>query len=68
MANDDMSEFHRLLRGLGACQAQINAELAKGTKADHDKIAAAYAAGKDFARDAAPYCHAECQLPPRMAA
>jgi hypothetical protein len=37
--------------------AQINAELAKVPKADHDKIAKAFAAGKDFARDAAQYCH-----------
>jgi hypothetical protein len=55
MANDP--EFCRLLSGLGHYQAQIEAELAKGDKADHDKIAAAFAAGKDFARDAAPYCH-----------
>ena len=45
MANDDMSEFHRLLRGLGVCQAQINAELAKA-KPDQAKIAVAFAAGK----------------------
>jgi len=67
MTSDDMSEFHRLLRGLGVCQAQITAELAKA-KPDQAKIARAYAAGRDFAKDAAPYCHAECQLPPRMAA
>jgi len=52
--NDDLPE---LLRSLGFYQAQINAELAKGAKANRDKIAKAYAAGKDFARDAAPYCH-----------
>jgi hypothetical protein len=46
-----------LLQGLGFYQAQINAELAKGAKADQSKIAAALAAGKDFAKDAAPYCH-----------
>jgi hypothetical protein len=44
--NDDLPE---LLRSLGFYQARINAELAKGTKADHDKIAAAYAAGRKFA-------------------
>jgi hypothetical protein len=33
-------------------------ELAKGAKADHDKIAAAFAAGREFATAAAPYCHA----------
>jgi hypothetical protein len=46
----------RLLRRLAFYQAQINAELAKA-KPDQDKIAKAYAAGKEFARDAAPYCH-----------
>jgi hypothetical protein len=51
---DDLPE---LLRGLGFYQAQIDAELAKGAKADNAKIAAAFAAGKEFARDAAPYCH-----------
>jgi len=61
---DDLPE---LLRQLGRHQRQINAELAKA-KPDQAKIAAAFAAGKDFAKDAAPYCHAECQLPPRMAA
>jgi hypothetical protein len=55
MANDP--EFCRLLSGLGFYQAQIEAELAKGAKADHDKIAAAFEAGRGFARDAAPYCH-----------
>ena len=54
---DDLPE---LLRRLGRCQRQINTELAKGAKADQAKIAAAFAAGKDFARGAAPYCH-----PPR---
>ena len=65
---DDLPE---LLRRLGRCQAQIDAELAKGAKADQDKIAAAFAAGKDFARDAAPYCPLNPepdQLAPRMAA
>jgi hypothetical protein len=61
---DDLPE---LLRQLGRHQRQINAELAKA-KPDQAKIARAYAAGRDFAKDAAPYCHAECQLPPRMAA
>ena len=45
-----------LLRQLGACQRQINAELAKA-KPNQAKIAKALAAGKEFARDAAPYCH-----------
>jgi hypothetical protein len=45
-----------LLRQLGACQRQINAELAKA-KPDQAKIARAYAAGKEFAKDAASYCH-----------
>ena len=54
MKGDD-PELFKLLRRLG--QAQIEAELAKGAKANRDKIAKAYAAGKDFARDAAPYCH-----------
>jgi hypothetical protein len=65
--SDDL-EFVELLRQLGVYQARINAELAKGAKANHDKIAKAFAAGRDFAKDAAPYCHAECQLPPQMAA
>jgi hypothetical protein len=56
MKGDD-PELLKLLRGLGRCQAHIEAELAKGTKADHDKIAAAFAAGREVARDAAPYCH-----------
>jgi hypothetical protein len=47
-----------LLNGMGFYQAQIEAELAKGSKADTAKLAAAFAAGKDFAKDAAPYCHA----------
>ena len=57
MGQSDDLEFVELLRHLGVYQAQINAELAKGAKANRDKIAKAYAAGKDFARDAAPYCH-----------
>jgi hypothetical protein len=52
---DDL-ELLKLLRRLGRCQAQINAELAKA-KPDQAKIATAFAAGKDFARGAAPYCH-----------
>jgi hypothetical protein len=51
MATGDDRELLRLLRRLGRCQAQINAELAKA-KPNHDKIAAAYAAGREFARDA----------------
>jgi hypothetical protein len=31
--------------------------MSKGAKADPAKIAKAFAAGKDFARDAAQYCH-----------
>jgi uncharacterized phage-associated protein len=62
MTSDDISEFHRLLRGLGVCQARINAELAKGAKADRAKIAAAFAAGREVARDAAPYCHSSTQI------
>ena len=46
-----------LLNGMGYYQAQIEAELAKGGKADGDKIAASFTAGRDFAKDAAPYCH-----------
>ena len=53
----DDPELVELLRRLAFYQAQINAELAKGAKANRDKIAKAYAAGKDFARDAAPSCH-----------
>jgi hypothetical protein len=60
---DDASELHRLLRRLRVYQARIDAELAKGAKADHDKIAAAYAAGREFARDAAPYCHSPADQP-----
>ena len=51
-----------LLNGLGHYQGIITAEMAKGTKADQGKIAAAYAAGKEFAKDVAPYVH------PRLAA
>ena len=58
MKGDD-PELFKLLRRLG--QAQIEAELAKGAKADPEKIAAAFAAGKDFARDAAPYCHSRTE-------
>jgi hypothetical protein len=67
---DGLPELSRLLRRLGNYQSQINAELAKGAKADHDKIEAAYAAGREFARDAAPYCHSTPadQPAPRMAA
>jgi hypothetical protein len=51
---DDLSE---LLRHLGRHQRQINAELAKA-RPNRDKIAKAYAAGRDFAQAAARYCHA----------
>jgi hypothetical protein len=54
---DDLPELSRLLRRLGYYLAQIEAELAKGDKADNDKIAAAFDAGREFAKDAAPYCH-----------
>jgi hypothetical protein len=54
--SDDL-EFVELLRRLGFYQSQINAELAKGAKADKAKIAKALAAGREFAKDAAPYCH-----------
>ena len=54
MGQSDDLEFVELLRQLGVYQAQINAELAKGAKANRDKIAKAYAAGKDFAKDAHP--------------
>jgi len=67
MSDSDDLKFVELLRQLAFYQRQINAELAKA-KPDRRTIEAAYAAGRDFARDAAPYCHAECQLPPRMAA
>lgn len=46
-----------LLNGMSFYQGQINAELAKA-RPDHDKVAKAYNAGKEFAKDAAPYCHA----------
>ena len=39
--SDDL-EFVELLRQLGVYQAQINAELARGAKANRDKIAKAY--------------------------
>jgi hypothetical protein len=50
---DDLPE---LLRRLGFYQAQIEAELAKA-KPDQAKIAAAFEAGRELARDAARYCH-----------
>jgi hypothetical protein len=49
------NELPELLRRLARCQAQIQAELGKGRKA---KIAAAFAAEREFATAAAPYCHA----------
>ena len=55
----DDPELVELLRRLAFYQRQINAELAKA-KPNQAKIAKALAAGKDFAKDAAPYCHAEC--------
>jgi hypothetical protein len=56
MKGDD-PELLKLLRGLGRCQAQIVAELAKA-KPDRRKIETAYAAGRVFAQAAARYCHA----------
>lgn len=47
-----------MLNGLAFYQAQILEETAKGEKADLGKVAAAFAAGKEFAKDVAPYCHA----------
>lgn len=46
-----------LLNGLNHYQGIITAERAKGAKADQTTIAAAYAAGKEFAKDVAPYVH-----------
>ena len=43
----DDPQLLKLLRQLRRCQARINAELAKGAKADPEKIAAAFAAGRD---------------------
>ena len=57
----DDPELVELLRRLAFYQRQINAELAKA-KPNQDKIAAAFAAGKDFARDAAPYCHSQSEV------
>lgn len=46
-----------LLQGLGYWHEQIRIELAKGADASEERLAAAFAADKEFARDAAPYCH-----------
>jgi hypothetical protein len=45
-----------LLNGLAFYQWRIQAERAKA-RPDLDKIAQDYAAGREFAKDAAPYCH-----------
>jgi hypothetical protein len=45
------------LAGMRFHQALIEAERAKGEKADEDIIRAEYAAGEVYARDAAPYLH-----------
>ena len=55
IAGIEPKEF--LLNGLAFYQMQIANELAKGDSADHKAIAAAYAAGREYAKDAAPYCH-----------
>jgi hypothetical protein len=47
-----------LLNGLAFFQKQIAAEQAKGDRADDKVIATAYAAGREYAKDAAPFCHA----------
>ena len=65
---DDIPELLKLLRRLGVYQAQIEAELAKGEKANQAKIAKAFAAGREYARDAAPYCHSSRNPPCSLAA
>ncbi|MEP0323286.1 hypothetical protein [Bauldia litoralis] len=45
-----------LLNGLAFYHGQITDEQAK-KEPDEGKIAAAFSAGKEFAKDAAPYCH-----------
>ena len=56
IAGIEPKEF--LLNGMAFYQQQIANELAKGDFADPKAIAAAYAAGREYAKDAAPYCHA----------
>jgi hypothetical protein len=46
-----------LLNGLAFYEAIVKRELAKGARANLTKLAAAFAAGREFAKDAAPYCH-----------
>jgi hypothetical protein len=48
-----------LLEGLAFHAKLIRHEQAKGAAADDAVIAAAYAAGREYAKDAAPYCHAK---------
>jgi hypothetical protein len=47
-----------LLNGLAFYNGQIQREIAKRSKANLDIIATAYTAGREYAKDAAPYCHA----------
>lgn len=47
-----------LLNGMAFYQTRITEELARGAEADKAIIEAAYIAGAEFAKDAAPYCHA----------
>lgn len=58
MAGVDPKQF--LLNGLAFYQGRINEELAR-PKPDAKVVEAAYIAGKEFAKDAAPYCHARLQ-------
>lgn len=46
-----------LLNGLAFYQGLVEKESARGDEADEGKIREAYAAGKEFAKDVAPYCH-----------
>lgn len=48
-----------LIAGLAFHYKQVRTEQRKGAKADAHKIADAFAAGREFAKDAAPYCHAK---------
>lgn len=51
-----------LLNGLAFYNKKIQEELAKGASGSVAEVVLAYGAGKEFAKDAAPYCH------PRLAA
>ena len=46
-----------LLNGLGFYQGLIEAEIEKGADADLTALREAFTAGREFAKDAAPYCH-----------